>query len=255
MSLRRELHSAFDDIAPALGGMPERVVQTVLAENNARRRKERMLFRMRTPLSLVAVFVFIALIAAALVGGRLVQDWNSFQTSPGVHAPKSELQQLEERPLRIPLYSSLNQCTPGPYNAESSLGSGPVFMDGGSSTVTVWGRYIYFDAYSDQQINGPILIRGRDLTKGIDMVFVGQFADGPVQGTDSVDGQSYEQRTEVVLSTSQTSAGGYGPISPHRYVWDFIGGLPAAGLGTGLLGFGAGWQIDGPNFTEILLAC
>ena len=55
MSLRRDVHSAFDQITPSMGGLPERVVQTVLSEGATRRRREKMLFRFRAPLSLVAV--------------------------------------------------------------------------------------------------------------------------------------------------------------------------------------------------------
>jgi len=260
MSLRVEIRDAVDEVMTPAPNLVTQIDRFVTA--NARRRVRagsrgvaHWRSVMRGSLALVAVLVVVVLVAAIFVGGRLVSDWKSFQTSPAVQAPKSQLQQLEERPLRIPLYSSLKQCTAGPYNSDSSLGSGPVYMDGGSSTVTAWGRYIYFDAYSDQTIKGPILIRGRDLTIGIHMIFVGPFAGGPVQGTDTVDGQSYEQRTEVVLSTSQTSPGALGPTSPHKYVWDFIGGLPVAAIGPSLIGYGAGWQIDGPNFSEIVLAC
>lgn len=81
MSLRREIHSAFDVITPPLGGMPERVVETVLADKR-RRRKEGIMFRVRAPLSLAAVFIVVALIAAALIGGRVIADWAGFNATP-----------------------------------------------------------------------------------------------------------------------------------------------------------------------------
>ena len=82
MSLRREIHSTFDAIAPPVGGMPERVVQTVLSDAR-RRRKGRLMGRLRAPLSLVAVIVVVAVIAAVLVGGRMIADLNGrFNSAP-----------------------------------------------------------------------------------------------------------------------------------------------------------------------------
>src|SRR5437868_14322112 len=60
-----------------MAGLSERVVQTVLDEGATRRRREKMLFRIRAPLSLVAAFLLIALVAAVFIGGRLIQDWNA----------------------------------------------------------------------------------------------------------------------------------------------------------------------------------
>jgi len=81
VSLRTQIHSAFDEVAPPTHGLPERVVQTVLKENAGRRRRERLMLRLRVPLSLVAVFVLVALVVGVLIGGRLMQDWNSFHNS------------------------------------------------------------------------------------------------------------------------------------------------------------------------------
>src|SRR4029077_11157240 len=43
VSLRTQIHSAFDEVAPTTFGLPERVVQTVLAEGPSRRRRERLM--------------------------------------------------------------------------------------------------------------------------------------------------------------------------------------------------------------------
>ncbi|HEY8801836.1 MAG TPA: hypothetical protein VIN00_02065, partial [Candidatus Dormibacteraeota bacterium] len=77
MSLRRDMHSAFDEIAPSTAGISERVVQTVLVENSSRQKRERMMFRLRGPMSLVAVFVLIAMVVGVLIAGRMIQDWNA----------------------------------------------------------------------------------------------------------------------------------------------------------------------------------
>src|SRR5207248_9652894 len=91
VSLRRDVHSAFDQITPSMGGLPERVVQTVLSEGATRRRREKMLFRIRAPLSLVAVFLLIALVAAVFIGGRLIEDWNAVHNgSPAGQSTESE---------------------------------------------------------------------------------------------------------------------------------------------------------------------
>lgn len=103
MSLRSEIRAAIDEVAPPMGGLPERVVDTVLAEGPARRRRDRMLFRMRAPLSLIAAIVAIALVAAVLVGGRLIQDWNAaHKPLPAGQTNTPTLAQLEAVPLNSP---------------------------------------------------------------------------------------------------------------------------------------------------------
>src|SRR5260370_20735450 len=100
MSLRRDIHGAFETITPPLGGMPERVVQTVLADNTGRRRKGRMFIRARVPLSLVAMIAIIAVVVAVLVGGRLLHDWNLFhRTSPAGEQYQSQLAHLQAQTL------------------------------------------------------------------------------------------------------------------------------------------------------------
>ena len=74
-NLRRDIHSAFEVIEPSLGGMPERVVQTVLAEKNGRLRKEKMVYRLRISLALVAAVLVVAVGAAAVI------TWNSLHNS------------------------------------------------------------------------------------------------------------------------------------------------------------------------------
>lgn len=253
MSLRREVHSVFDEIAPPLGGMPERVVQTVLADHNARRRKERMLVRLRAPLSLVAVFLFIALVAAALIGGRLLGDWHAFQNTPGVHAPQSQLAQLEARPLHLPAFHSYRDCMNGPYNSEGSFGSGPIFGDGGPSAVTKWGLYFYVDLYADVPIDGPVLLRVRDLFKPAPIVVAGDLGAGYVLGTDVVDGKRIDQHSEAVFYASQASstapAGWIRPVSPHPYIWYVMTGARNDWSGS------TGWQFDGLGFSEVFVAC
>lgn len=245
MSLRREIHSAFDGIAPPTVGISERVVQAVLIDAQ-RRRKGRLMVRLRAPLSLVAVFVLIALVAAVLIGGRMIQDWNLFHNgSPAGHAQLTQLQQLEARPLHIPAPKSFLDCQSGPSNAKGDFGSGPVFGVGGWISTSDWGYYYHNYGYADSDIAGPILVRARDLFTNQPVIFVGRYAAGPVVGSDTVDSKLEQQRSEVVFDRSSAIKGPHG----HRYEWNFTAGVPKSWSGS------TGWQIDGQGFSETFLAC
>lgn len=246
MSLRKQIHSAFDEVAPPTFGVPERVVHTVLAEGPSRRRRERMMLRLRVPLSLVAVFVAIALVVGVLIGGRLMQDWNSFRNSaPAGGAGQSELVQLESRPLVLPTPASLADCKSGPYNSTGSYGKGPVYGDGGGTSTTSWGVYFHNLAYAETNIPGPILTRASDVFTHEPVVFVGQYAAGPVVGHDTVDGVAVEQHTELVFDTGQASKS----PSTHKFAWPFIAGVPSTWSGS------SAFQIDGVGFSEVFVAC
>lgn len=249
MSLRREVHSAFDVIAPPLEGMPERMVQTVLAEHKARRRKEKMLFRLRAPLSLVAVFLFIALIAAIFVGGRVVQDWNAFHKPVPAGPPHSALAELEGRPLHLPSLHSILDCNDGPKNSEGSYGSGPIYGDGGGQTTTNKEIYFHNSLYADKAIDGPILVRVRDLFTHQTIVFVGDFAAGPVVDTDTVDGKLVQQHAELVVYTDAQAHAPHLIASTHPYAWLFTAGAPQSWSSS------TGWQIDGLGFSEVFVVC
>jgi hypothetical protein len=236
VSLRRDIHSAFDTIAPPLGGMPERVVQTVLAQNKGRRRKETIVFGVRVPFAIAATFLLVALVAAALV------TWNAVHgnTVPAGHG-LTGLQQLEARPLNLPTLKQTDVCpdNPGVNSLGYAFGSGPVYADGGPETPTQWGNYwdvIYFTAPG---LTGPVLIRGRDLmSTERKVVFVGAHAAGPAIGNDPAPGTG-AQHTELVLDPShpQGRAGGYGKWSVRQ------------GMSRGWIGC-VGFQIDGPAFSQ-----
>jgi hypothetical protein len=100
-NLRRDIHSAFEVIEPPLGGMPERVVQTVLADMR-RQRKERMTYPLRISLALVAAVLLVA------VGAAAVMTWNSLhgQVSPAGDTYGSQIALLEARPLHLPVFSA-----------------------------------------------------------------------------------------------------------------------------------------------------
>ena len=246
MSLRKQIHSAFDEVAPPAFGVPERVVQTVLAEGPSRRRREGMMLRLRVPLSMVAVFVAIALVVGVLVGGRLMQDWNSFRKpAPAGGGGQTQLAQLENRPLILPTPAAYFDCKSGPYNQAGSFGKGPVYGDGGGISSTTWGLYYHNLAYAETDITGPILVRANDIFTHEPVVFVGQYAAGPVAGHDTVDGVAVEQHTELVFDTSQAAK----VRSTHKFSWPFIAGVPKTWSQS------TGWQIDGVGFSEVFVAC
>lgn len=245
MSLRKQIHSAFDEVAAPTFGVPERVVQTVLAEGPSRQRRERMMLRLKVPLSMVAVFVAIALVVGVLIGGRLMQDWNSFRNSAPAGGGQSQLAQLESRPLVLPTPASFAGCNSGPFNSVGSYAKGPVYGIGGGTSTTSWGFYYHNIAYAETDITGPILVRAIDLFTHEPVVFVGQYAAGPVVGHDTVDGVALYQHTELVFDTGQSSKS----PSPHKFAWPFLAGVPKTWSGS------TGWQIDGVGFSEVFVVC
>ncbi len=246
MILRRDIHLAFDEIAPSMSGLSERVVSTVVTEGATRRRKEGMIFRLRAPLSLVAILAVVVLVGAALVGGRLVQDWNAFHKStPAGQTYESQVAQLEQTPLHIPAVQSHEACKSGPFNSAGHFGSGPLYGVGGAVTGTDWGVYYHNLAYANTKVTGPILVRARDLFTNQPVIFVGQYAAGPVVGSDTVDGKRLDQHLDLLLDTSNAST----TVKTHKFDWPFIAGVPSAWSGS------TGWQIDGIGFSEVFLAC
>ena len=242
MSLRRDIHSAFETIAPPLGGMPERVAQTVLA-NKRRQRKEGMLLRFREPLSLVAVFLLIALVAAVLVGGRLIQNWSVLHNSAPAGHGSAALARLEARPVDLPVLAASDPCpaTQTSANVPYEFGSGPVYGDGGWQINRDWGYYYDVLYYTPKSMTGPVLIRGRDLRSDRIVVFVSHFSAGPVVGTDQSD--AVDQHSEAVLDSGNPQArdtGGYGEFHVRQ------------GIAKGFTGC-VGIQIDGATFSEKII--
>jgi hypothetical protein len=246
-NLRRDIHSAFEVIEPPVGGMPERVVQTVLAERNGRLRKEKMVYRLRISLALVAAVLVVAVGAAAVI------TWNSLHNSnvspAGVGL--TPLQQLESRPLQIPIYRNLADCKPSPVAQPYGYGS-PVAGYGQLAYTTGWGYYFRDIFYTDQPIAGAILIRGRDIFNSAPDVFVGDFATGRVVGADMLNGVRVDQHTEIVLNEDRVSTNFASDLrvpTGRRFIWEFLTGIPKTYSGHN------GWQIDAGGLREIDVYC
>jgi hypothetical protein len=186
VTLRTDVHIAFDSIAPLTGGMAERVAETVRTGAPIRERRNRLMNRLRVPLSLVAVLVIVAIVAAVLVVGRLMQQ----QTT--VHRPQStptaevinqaELAQLEAVPLALPVMRATDRCVESPP-IDGSTGRynlGHVAFQGASHTTTDdWGITYHVNVYVSKQVTGLVLIRGRDLKTQQPMLWSGDYAYGP----------------------------------------------------------------------------
>lgn len=249
MNLRRDVHSAFDVITPPLGGMPERLVQTVLADKG-RRRKERMAYRIRMPLALVAAILLVAVAAAAMITWRGLHN----NVSPAAHPDLRSVSQLEARPLHISKPASVAECTTGPYDATGGgFGSGPVYAQGGNPISSPWGSYYHIYAYASAPLPGPVLVRAIHVFDNVPVVFIGPNASGPVVGTDVVEGRTVQQHAEAVLDTS-VSGKDPGlpwniPTGSLHVFWPMVSGEPSTSTGS------TGWQIDGTDFSETFLVC
>jgi hypothetical protein len=249
VSLRNDLHAAFDELEPQMFGMPERVVEAVFTDRSARARRG-MILRLKAPLSLVAVLVLIALVVGALVGGRLLLDWNARQgpAPVGGLSRAEQIAQLEARPWKQPLIALGAWCPDGPVDSQGVYGTGPYHdipaLEQGQ-IQTEWGVYLTVTASTDANSTGLMLVRARDLRTGTPMVFIGRYATGSVVGTDTLRGVPTQQRAELVLDMSQrpTGPGSTGPDG--QTYWRLTAGAP----GVGWPGCAA-WQIDGPDFTE-----
>lgn len=262
MSLRAEVHSAFDQIAPSTRGLDERVVSAVLVEISRRNRESRWYQRLRGPLSLVAVLLLIAMVAGVLAGGRLVREWNALhRPTPAVRAEHDSLAELEARRLNLPLLKPGDPCPESPstagyqdpaghFSIGGLYGVGPAYLSPGSGTSTDWGMYWYMAAATDAKLKGLVLVRGRDLRTNQRVVFVGANASGanaagPAAGTDRLDGKEVVQQLELVFDTSHPSPN---YVGVGTFTWPFTAGLPKGESGC------IGWQIDGLSFTESIVS-
>jgi hypothetical protein len=203
-------------------------------------------YRLRISFTLVAAVLLVAVVAAAIM------TWNTLHSSvsPSGSLEQTTVQQLEARPLHLPVFTSQKACMSGPTNPDRSFGSGPLFRSPvTSSWNTSWGRYYDYDIYTDVRITGPVLVRARDLFTRDAIVFVGPYAAGPIVGSDVFDGPKVTQRPEAIFDASQATATVDFRGAMHAFVWRFIAGAATDSSGS------SGWQIDGINFSETFAVC
>ncbi len=250
MILRADVHTAYDEVTPVAPMLRAQILASVEAEkcdvhSHERRRNSRWRAGIRGAGSLVAAALVVLVIVTALVGGRVWRDWSTFTTRPAPPPAidQAVLAQLEARPLHLPTVPAGAECPAGPYGSYLGFGDGPVSVLYGLPAHSTWGEYTYAGAATDWNLTGLILGRARDLNSGRPLVFVGQFAAGPVVGSDTIEGKKVEQHVEVVLDANHPPHGTL-DAGKHR-LWAFTVGFSTAQLSSCI-----GFQFDGPGFSE-----
>jgi len=244
VSLRSNVHSAFDDITPSTLGMPERVVQTVLRERPMRQASGRFMFRIRAPLSLVATFVLIALVAAVFIGGGAVRDWKAKHgASPSGEVTQPTLAELEAIPLNLPRLTAGDPCpdNPGVNSLGHDYGNGPVYFNGRLVPVIVssWGYFYDLIYYSAPNLTGLVLVRGRDLRSERSILFLDQYGGGAVVDTVGLEALHGELVLNVGHPPLRDATTGYG-------IWYIRLGVPKGWTGCW------GMQIENLDFRETI---
>jgi hypothetical protein len=260
VTLRHDVHTAIDEIAPPAPALARQVVASLAPAGKSTqptsriRRNPRVTGLGRTG-SLAAAILVVLLIATLVVGVRVWRDRNALNPSPAVPAiDQVELARLQARPLILPLVPPGGVCpnsysteTYGgtPYtvvNSNTGLKEAPIYESGpGLQATTTWGDYYDATYSADQKLRGIVLIRLRDLKTGQAGVFVGSIAAGEVIGTDTIDGKTVEHHPYAVIDLSHPPA-----TQGNTGVWTVRQGWPARWSGC------YAFQLDSPDFTEVI---
>jgi len=258
VSLRTDIHLAFDELAPATAGMPDRVVQSAARERGRRQSLSISVIRLRAPMSLVAVLLVIAIVAGILIGGLLLSQ--QIKGVPAGQLDPGRLHQLESKSLNLNLVPATAPCPATQFDQTTGWwGAGPIYFYSetssgyGSVTSTRWGVYVPYVAEVPVGLQGAVLVRGRNLITGQPVVFVGAFAAGQIVGSDTLSGRAVQQHAELAFDASRPSSRANEGFIP----WGLTAGVsadpsqkPISGPVTLGPSFCVGIQIDGPGFTE-----
>ncbi|HYU62216.1 MAG TPA: hypothetical protein VEN12_00410 [Verrucomicrobiae bacterium] len=261
MSLRTDIHLAFDEIATSTYGMTERIVSAAMVDRPRSRARFPWSTRLRGVMSIAAVFVLVAMAVGVLAGGRLSRDLSTFVNRPAKTAVQA-LAALEARPLHLPVFDPGQGCPTSPSGIVPGLGAGNVRGFGSGPVIgmpvvydsqSAWGTYGFQWLLVPRGMNGLVLGRGRDVVTGQALVFVGTFAAGAITGQDrDKNGIAVKQHQETLLDTDHppedTNSPEVSVAGGERYMtWQINVGLPA----------GASWcvafQFDGPGFSEVFV--
>ena len=183
----------------------------------------------RNRLALLAAALVLIVISGVLVGTRLFNRPTS--EIPSGHVTVAD---LLARPMHIEHRSTSASCPNGPFT-NGNFGTGPVYGLGGGPQETAWGTYWYVYVQVDRGTPGPIVFRGQDVVLGWPLVFVSQYAVGPVYGTDTLTEGKSDQYTAVELEPAH---------EPKNWIWQFEQGFKHGWSGC------VGFQADGPGFSE-----
>ena len=246
MSLRTEMREALDGIVPAASpkGLSERVLRTAMGLRAQPRNSARMTNPLRAPVSLVAAFVLISVVAGVLVGGRLLRDWTEARNT--VPATRT-VAQLEAVPVNLPVVQIGAACPehPGVNSLGFDYGSGPVYVNGQFIPELTFvdqsgaGAGLYeLTYYARPDLTGAVLVRGRDLVNDRPIQFIAPTGIGFPSDT-----PPWPVKDELALDAShppsRNAATGYGIWHVRQQIaqgWSGCWGL----------------QIDGSNFSETI---
>jgi hypothetical protein len=266
MSLRAEIHDAFDEGMPPALDLEFRVTRLLLeparGEKVVLRRDSRARWAkpFRSVVTLVAAALVVVLIGSLIVGVRI---WRDLQNQPQTisRINQVELKSLESRALRFPVVQPGDTCPASPSTDVSAhtpiayvFGVGPVYTAplASSSSRTDWGTWTELALVVDTKVSGPILIRGQDLQTSDKIVFARYplhaiddpgdgIPAGRVIGNQVVEGENEQLYPELVIDTSRHWVGTKNGNWP---IYKSFMGYPQAAKGC------LGFQIDGLNFTE-----
>jgi hypothetical protein len=261
VTLRNDIHSAIDDIAPpapALAGRIAYLAADARQQSGHARpvRRVRWVARLGRSGSLVAALLIVLLMASLVVGVRAWRDRNILNEGPTTSSiDLAVLAQLESRPLLLAARPVGAECLAGPLTSVDAghglvtvLGAAPAYAVGSwhGATATKWGTYSDWLIATDPDLTGPVLVRGRDLEANLPVVFVGPHAAGDVVGTDTIAGKTVQQRSEAVFD-----AGHHDPAVSGTSKWGLWPMTPGVDKSeSGCIAF----QIDGPSFSEIVIS-
>ena len=260
MTLRTDIHSAIDEIAPpapSLAGKIAYLASDARQQDGYRRPSKHVRWTagLGRSGSLVAALLIVLLMASLVVGVRVWRDRNLINTPSGPAIDPAALAQLEARPLRLPLRPLGAECLYGPlstidtgHGQVGAMGVGPAYARGDwhAATATRWGTYADWQIVTDPNLTGLVLVRGADLEANLPVVFIGSHAVGSVVGTDTIAGKTVQQYPEAVFD-----AGHHDPAVSGTSKWGMW--LMSPGIDkseSGCIGF----QIDGPSFSEIIIS-
>jgi len=272
MTLRADINSAYDEIAPAAPELQAEIRRLVASESKSvlpsRGRRLRWVPTFRGSMALVAALLVAIIVATLLVGGRVWHDWGLFNTrpAPAGQSYAVQLAALEARPLQMPLVApgatcpavqtiSASEADSLPEPIHSLAYAGYVFssvgpahasvIPGSGGDLTDWGGYGNIMWVIEPQVTGLVLIRGRDAANhDLALAYVGKYAAGAVIGTDSGvhGGPPAVQRSEVVFDASHHPAtfakGNWG-------VYNVRVGIPNTMSPCHV------FQVDGEGFSEV----
>ena len=212
MTLRTQIRSAVDDVAPPAVDLERRVVTYMLADAKGRKslaaqRSYRRSVPLRLPVRLVAAALLVALVGGVILAGRVWRDLNGAPANIDQH----ELKSLESRPLHFPVVAAGGACPDSAEHLEQQWGmvwgDGPVYVAGGNVfDATDWGEFGYLNVVYDVARVGLVVVRFKDLKADADIV-TGQYplspsgisAAGPVIGQQLVSGHEVRLRSEAVF--------------------------------------------------------